>query len=88
MLQVSNSLNIVEWAMPTLLHVLALLDVAVVLRLELVRVVVFFLAVVVDDLVVDLPLVLAALDLRVDLPLDVLDARSSRAVESVISSTD
>lgn len=72
--------------MPTLDHVLALLDVAVVLRLELVRVVVFFLAVVVDDLAVDLPLVLAALDLRV--PLDALLARSSRAVESVISSTD
>ena len=74
--------------MPTLDHVLALVDVAVVLRLELLRVVVFFLAVVVDDLAVDLPLVLAALDLRVDLPLDVLDARSSRAVDSVISSTD
>jgi hypothetical protein len=64
-------------------YVFALDFVAVVLRLEVVRVAV--LAGVVDDDAADLPLVLAAPDFR---PLDALAANSSNAVESVKSAAD
>ena len=64
------------------------LGVAVVLRLELLRVVVFFFVLVVDDLVVVLPVEVAdLLDLRV-VAVDSLVANSSSAIASVSPSTD